>query len=622
MRFPFLPDFSSDPSAPRRPEARQLIRRLSAVMLSVVTLLVLLLVGPRFHPGQSQIVPGIFPFNLASSPAPGEASPSATSPSAPALEDLSAHPSTKLAPYFAPSASVSSASTSAVLPQFHDLLDQYVLQQTQDDNFTIRVLDRRSNEVLELFELTELRAAYRRGKNLDWKTVDERRYEAMEQLVDTYEQRGVPVDDIIVRWGRANQVRAAHERGRPYQAYERRLAEYLGLSLLATEIGTVETFNQDHLVSAAGARSRYQMLPWVLRRSGVNEYTLPTETDSWVRVREERHPLLVLEPAFLLLRGYVNAVGHEIPGLSAYHTGPGNIFKLYRQYYTASDHFTSSATVADAYAWAVTEGFDTVSKNSTFGGDSRGYVPAAYGALMAREDQPLDLSPSLQAARLQLKPGATITLRELLAPLDSAGQSQGLSGWGPRADDGTIYERFRALNPHIDLPPSNDGAVPEGGNVRFISAVDGKAVRFFLPLRAPAILRTAGLDAIDPSATFRYEDSTYAGPAPSQVTRWDRQYEALVNDIAHFGFTKQNRDRLLRLHDRFETLAEQRPTRYRRRQLRIISIHRRLWRSAPWEELAEATRRAMDRMKVEGQPLDSLPTHMPVPESLQTSVRR
>lgn len=614
MRVPFLSDASTDSSDPRWPEAGQLIRRLSAVMLGIVTLLVLLLVGPQFHPGQSQIVPGIFPFSLASSPAPGEASPSATTPSAPVLEDLSAHPSTKLAPYFAPSASLASASNASVLRQFHDLLRQYVLRQTQDDNFTIRVLDRRSNEVLELYELTELRTAYRRGKNLDWETVDERRYEAMERLVDKYEERGVPLEDIIVRWGRANQVETAHERGRPYRAYERRLAEYLGLSLLATEIGTVETFNQDHLVSAAGARSRYQMLPWILRRSGVNEYTLPTEAGSWVRVREERHPLLVLEPAFLLLRGYVNAVGHEIPGLSAYHTGPGNIFKLYRRYYEASGYLTPSTTVADAYAWAVTEGFDTVSKNSSFGGDSRGYVPAAYGALVAREARPLDQSPPLQAARLQLTPGATVTLRELLAPLDSVSQS---FDWGPRADGGTIYERFRALNPHVDLPPSSDGTVPESGNVRFVSAVDGKAVRFFLPLRAPAVLRAAGLDAINPSATFRYEASTYAGPAPHQVTRWDRRYEALVDDIAHFGFTKQNRDRLLRLHDRFETLAEQRPTRYRRRQLRIISVHRRLWRSAPWEELAEATRRARERMRVEGQPPNVLPTQTSLPDTLQ-----
>jgi len=580
-------------------------------MLSGITLLLLGAIAP-FHPGQSQVLSNIPFFDaslLRTSP-----SPAPEARAAPTLADLPAHPSTMLAPYFTPSASIATARHPTVLREFHELLDQYVQRQAHDDNFTIRVLDRRTDEVLELFELTELRAAHENGEALDWETVDERRREAMDRLVDKYEDHGVPLDDIIVRWGRANQVETAHERDRAYRAYERRLAEHLGLSLLATEIGTVETFNQDHLVSAAGAVSRYQMLPWILRRSGVTEYTLPTESSTWVRVREERNPLLVLEPAFLLLRGYVNAVGHELPGLSAYHAGPGNVFKLYRHYYT-STYFTASSTVADAYAWAVTEGFETVSERSTFGGDSRGYVPATYGALVARNDRAVDQTPPLRAARLQVRPGTSLSLRRLLAPLDSTARS---FDWGPHADTAdTLYDRFRILNPHIDLPPSGDEFLPEAGNVRFVSSIDGKAVRFFLPLGAPEILRAAGVTALDSTATFRYDASTYAGPAPGQVTRWDRQYEALVDDIAHFGFTKRNRDRLLRLHDRFETLAEQRPIRYRRRQLRIISTHRRLWMSNPWQELADATTRATGRMKVEGRPLDLRPDRLLIPDTLR-----
>jgi hypothetical protein len=337
-------------------------------------------------------------------------------------------------------------------------------------------------------------------------------------------------------------------------------------------------------------------------------------------VREEWHPLLVLEPAFLLLRGYVNAVGHEIPGLSAYHTGPGNVFKLYRHYYTSSTDFKHSSTVADAYAWAVTEGFDTVSHESSFGGDSRGYVPAAYGALVAREERDVDEAPPLQAARLQLRPGATLSLRALLAPLDSAQQS---FDWGPAADTAASpYDRFRALNPHFDLPSSPTGAVPEDGNVRLRADVDGRAVQFFLPLKAPDVLRAAGIRALDSTATFRYDGSTYARPGPGQITPWDRRYESLIEDIAHFGFTKKNRAHLRWLHDRFETLAEQRPTRFRRRQMKIISTHRRLWMSGPWEELAEATRRATKGMKIEGQPLAPLPTTADLPDTLRSSVRR
>jgi hypothetical protein len=618
MRSPLPNPFTSSADSDH-PRVGQLIGRLSVVMLSIVTLLVLFIGAAQLHPGQSEVIPALLSFDASSEPESESSSPEERSA---ALTDLAAHPSTKLAPYFPPGSPTSSTSTPAVLPQFHDLLNQYVQRQTEDDNFTIRVIDRRSNETLELYELTALRAEYRRGNITDWEEVDRHRRKAMERLVDKYERRGVPLDDIIVRWGRANQIEDAHERDRIYQAYERRLAEYLGLSLLATEIGTVETFNQDHLVSTAGARSRYQMLPWILRKSGVTEYTLPTEGEAWVRVREERHPLLVLEPAFLLLRGYVNAVGHEIPGLSAYHTGPGNVFKLYRQYYTASDHFTMSSTVADAYAWAVTEGFDTVSEGSTFGGDSRGYVPAAYGALVARDDRPVDQPPSLRTTRLQVRPDASLTLRELLAPIDSVRPSRHLSGWGPKADSGSTYDRFRALNPHFDLPSSDDGDIPAAGNVRLLPDVGGRAVRFFLPLGAPSILRDAGIDAIDSTATFRYDASTYAGPSSSQITRWDRQYRVLVDDIEDFGFTPEHRDRLLRLHDRFETLAEQRPTRYRRRQLQIIRTHRRLWKSSPWEDLADATARAMDQMKLEGQPLDELPMNSPLPDSLHQGVER
>jgi hypothetical protein len=106
------------------------------------------------------------------------------------------------------------------------------------------------------------------------------------------------------------------------------------------------------------------------------------------------------------------------------------------------------------------------------------------------------------------------------------------------------------------------------------------------------------------------------------VTQWDRRYETLVEDIAHFGFTEKNRKHLLRLYERFQTLAEQRPTRYRRRQLKIISTHRRLWRSGPWEELAEATKRATKGMKIEGHPLIPLPTNPSLPDTLRSDVER
>jgi hypothetical protein len=524
-------------------------------------------------------------------------------PATPVLRNLPSHPNKKLSPYMNASARSSTVANPSVLEDFRDLLDMFVHRQAVDDNFTVRVIDRRSDEVLEVYELTERRRAYRRGTPTDWRAVDGERRTATRRLVDKYERQGVPLEDIIVRWGRANQIEQAQERDRPYQAYEIQLAQHLGLSLLPTQIGTVETFNQDDLVSSAGAMSRYQMMPWLLRRSGVNEYALRTEAGTMVDVEEAYHPLLTLEPAFLLLRGYVNAVGHEIPGLSAYHTGPGNIYMLFRKYFTESNYYKSSSTVVDAYIWAITQGFDTVSEETSFGAFSRGYVPSAYGALQARNRRPLDLSETIRTAQVQLKPGARASLRQLLTVLDTTDRA---FNWGPASDEPTTYARFRALNKHFDLPASSDG-IPAAGNVQLVSTIDGKGVRFFLPPGAPKALRQAGLDVLDPDLTFRFNESTYAPPTAAERTVWDRRYAALVDDIEHFGFTPENRQRLLMLHEKFAELAEDTPSHYRQRQLKIIDTHRRIWLSNPWDKLSELTLKMTAREKVAVQPPVELP---------------
>jgi hypothetical protein len=509
-----------------------------------------------------------------------------------------------------PAADPSSAANPNVVREFHDLLALFSKRQSEDDNFTVRVIDSRTDTLLELYEFDELRQRHRNGDSLAWREIDRHRREATRRLVDKYEARGVPVEDIIVRWGRANQVRQAHQSNRPYQAYEIQLAHYLDLSLLPTQMGVVETFNEDDLVSSAGARSRYQMMPWILRRSGVNEYTLRTQNGSAVAVEEAHHPLLTLEPAFLLLKGYVNAVGHEIPGLSAYHTGPGNIFKLYRQYFTDSPYYRPSSTVVDAYVWAVTEGFDTVREGSSFGPFSRGYVPSAYGALTALDRRPLDLSSSIRTVRAQLRPGTQVSLDSILTVIDTTARA---FDWGPAASEPTTYERFRALNGHLDLPAAPDGGVPAAGNVELVSTIDGKAVRFFLPPGAPAALRDAGLDVVDPDLSLRFDGSTYAPPTPEQRTTWDRQYDALVADIRDFGFTRENRKELLALHEKFEELAEENPTRYRRHQLDVISTHRRIWLSNPWVELSDLTMQMTGRNEVPAQPPIEIPTDQTLP---------
>jgi len=241
-------------------------------------------------------------------------------------------------------------------------------------------------------------------------------------------------------------------------------------------------------------------------------------------------------------------------------------------------------------------------------------VPSAYGALTALDRRPLDLSASLRTVRAQLRPGTQASLASLLTVLDTTARA---FDWGPAASKPTTYERFRYLNRHLDLPPATGEGVPAAGNVQLVSTVEGKAVRFFLPLGAPAALRAAGLDVVDPDLSFRFDSSTFTPPSPAQRTRWDRRYDALVANIRDFGFTRENRKALLELHEKFEALAEETPTRYRRRQLKIISVHRRIWLSNPWVELSDLTMQMTGRNAVPAQPPIEIPTEPTLPSPFQ-----
>ena len=557
------------------------------------------------------------PRNVAVAPAEADGRP--------AFRDSDIHPDRLYRPYTAgPLLSDSpAAAPSRLVGQFRELLDLYTQRQGIDDNFTLRVVDNRTNELLELRVLEDEKARYEREGvgDGDWGRVDELRREETRRLVREHVARGVPKEAITVKWGRADQVRESQRRDRAFVEYEVRLARYLGMSLLPTEVGTVETFNRDRLVSAVGARSRYQIMPYLLRQLGVHHYDLRTGTGARVRVFEEWHPLLVMEPAFVTMRAYTNIVGHEIPGVSAYHTGPGNIFKVYQLYLTgAPEPLAPHSTVMDAYMWAVTEGFDEVSGKSSFGPYSRGYVASAYGALRASADVQVDPAWTMRAERVQLKEGASIYLSELLRALGEPA-AEGLRWWSPPADSSEadvrplgLYERFRLLNPHLVLPePALDAeGVPTGGDVRLTSTARGVPVRFFLPLDARDRLAAQGVDLFDEGSAFAFDPSTYAD-VRARVTLWDRQYGALVDETGRFGFTEANRQRLAKLKELFERLAKADPSHYRRTQLQIITIHERMWGSAPWQTLASATAAAQGASRAPVRPPDPLALPMPAP---------
>lgn len=508
------------------------------------------------------------------------------------LAALDLHPDRLYAPYLS-GAFIESDSARAegdpTLRDFRTQLDVYEKRAGVDDNFSIRVFDNRTWKTLEVYTLRDLRQRYQQSGRANWDQVDRARSAAHNQLTRKWVARGIPREAISLRWGRANQIKEARERELPFIEYEIRYARHLGLSLLAAEIGTVETFNQDWLVSSAGARGRYQMMPDILRLFGLETYELPAASGT-VRVREELHPLLALQGSFLLVRGYANAVGHEIPGVSAYHTGPGNIFHLYGTYLraNAAQDF-SEKTVIDGYMWGVTSGFERVRKQSSFGPASRGYVLSAYGALRAVENDEIDPSLTLRTEQVRLGPGQRIALTELLTLLEP---HEGRLDWGPGNDDNNLYQRFRELNPHMALPrTSEEGSirVPAEGRVTLARSAGNDAVRFFLPYGATELLARIRPGLLDEDALVRFDQDTFTDPEiTGEKTAYDRAYDQLVEDIAHFGFTGTNQRRLNALYAKMQELAAESPTPYRLAQARIITIHWRTWRTNAFQELSGA----------------------------------
>ncbi len=504
---------------------------------------------------------------------------------------LDIHPDRTYAPYLSGAFMQSADSTSSrdvTLDDFRAQLDIYEKRQGVDDNFSIRVIDSRTAQTLEVFTLRAERDHYEATGEANWDVIDRARRPATTQLIRKWVARGVPKADISIRWGRANQVQGARERERHTIEYEVRYARQLGLSLLTTEIGTVETFNQDWLVSPVGAKGRYQMMPDILDLFDVNTYTLPAQAGA-VEVREELNPLLSLQGSFLLVRGYANAVGHEIPGVSAYHTGPGNIFHLYQTYLRANagEEALPAKTVTDAYMWGVTDGFTRVRKQSSFGPHSRAYVLQAYGSLRAVEHEEIDPDQTLKTEQVTLNSGVSITLRDLLSTLQPHDTRL---DWGSDNDYANLYSRFRALNPHMKLPVSGSDeavSVPAAGNVTLTRAVDGKRIRFFLPYGASEVLTQIGNDILDGDALVRFDEATFADPAKTgEQTQYDRAYDRLVQDTGRFGFNSANKRRLDALYTRFRQLADENPTPYRIAQEKIITIHRRTWGTAAFRELA------------------------------------
>lgn len=501
------------------------------------------------------------------------------------LHALDSHPDNVHEQYFSGAfGGESGGQKSRVEQEFSWYMEMFRRTWGVEDNFTIHVYNKRTLETLEVVELEDMRREYERTGRIDWDDVDEERRRVTRGIRDRWQDAGIRRSDIVVRWSRANQVREAREREKHFIEYEIAIARQLGLSLLPTEIGTVETFNEDWRVSRSGARSRYQFMPANLRRFDIHRYTIPSVSGNDVRVWEERHPLLMVEPSLTLVRAYANAVGHELPGISAYHTGPGNIFKLYEQYLRAHPSLLrASDHVSDAYMWGVTEGFERTYAVSSFGPQSRIYVLKVYGALRGMEDKTIDPEETYRLELVKVRRGREIRLSEILSAL--GGYAEELD-WGADNQDSNLYNRFRKLNPHlIDLPlAGRRSGVPESGNLIFSRSHH----RFFLPRGAVEVLRRVRENRLELIQT--YERGAFE-VASHEILPVDREYAELVERAGRFGFSSEAIDRLSRIASEMERLANRHPSPFRLRQQRITDIHEEVWSTRAFNDLVSTASR-------------------------------
>ncbi len=472
--------------------------------------------------------------------------------------------------------------------RFHQLLKLYADRYGTDDNFTSRITDNRDYSTLEISTLKEKRQdLLDTGVSPEWDRIDALRANEMKRLIKKWEKKGIPNKAITITWGRLNQVFVARKRDEPFIEYELRLARRHGLSALATELGTVETFNNDYMVSSVGASSRYQFMPDHLRRIGVHQYKLKTTSGKVISVHEERHALFLAEEKIILLRGFANSVGHEIPGISAYNTGPANIYNLYKKYLKSDAVTRGSEYVAEAFAWGLTDGFPIVTRGSSFKRQSRAFFPSVYGAFRAIEHVPINFNKTMKAELLTMKARGRINLSTLLSTLRKSSENLDW-GYGNRAGRNS-YDKFRSLNPHFNLRNSGtrNESVPKGFDIVLTSPSNRIRARIYLPLGSLDVLKRAGHDIFDEDKTKVFDKNTFPDPTQNgDKTLYDYEYDNLIGSIGSFGFTKENFEKLKSLKATFVKMAEKTPTAYRIGQAKVIKIHVDMWSVKAWRDLA------------------------------------
>jgi len=213
--------------------------------------------------------------------------------------------------------------------------------------------------------------------------------------------------DLSWRIGSADQIPKALDRASPFIPYLEAIGLRYGLDRDTWLIAIQESLFTPNVVSSAACEGPFQLNRHNARNAGL---ILPKGRGSnKTNVNESLHPILAAEAAFGLLRSYVYHTGGFFTGMSAYHTGPGNLAQMRSQqianadwktpsHVTALDDWqaeqlaaleylvmpdadenTPGTEAADAFSWIVTEGWQMPTNRTTFKKESARYVPRFMG---------------------------------------------------------------------------------------------------------------------------------------------------------------------------------------------------------------------------------------------------
>ncbi len=176
------------------------------------------------------------------------------------------------------------------------------------------------------------------------------------------------------RTGYADRFVDALDRAAPYIPYLESMASQRGLPRDTWLLAVQESLFRPTAVSSAWCEGPFQLSRPAARTFGLVVPRLARGGNT-TQVNESLHPLLAAQAAFDLLYAYAYHTGGFLTGVSAYHTGPGNLAKmrilqLRHPQWRSQEDAGVPAMIAERYLHGIDAAlFDPVTEMSSLSGD-------------------------------------------------------------------------------------------------------------------------------------------------------------------------------------------------------------------------------------------------------------